>query len=217
MNPSLPVAVAMFAFALCAVQPFGAEADDIALPNHPPLLSPDEDQVFVGGLPPGESRVWKERVFLHGESITTALCAEGLLLQRIFPAAGPARGEGVLCLGDIEEVVEPHEYRVTTFIAGGLSGATRSFLEVPNCHLVAVDQSRSVTGDDSEPRTHIVTCQAEDGTVALLGQFLTSVFDEGGVLAAVAIPNFIEYKHKPVACETCDPVDCDPCCATCPD
>jgi hypothetical protein len=217
MNRSISAAIAMLGLVLCAVQPFVAEADDIALPNHPPLLSPDEDQVFVGGLPPGESRVWKKRVFLHGGSITTALCAEGLILQRIFPAAGPARGEGVLCLGDIEEVVEPYEYRVTTFIAGGLSGATRSFIEVPNCRLVAVDQCLSVTGDDNEPRTHIVTCQAEDGTVALLGQFLTSVFDEGGVLAAVAIPNFIEYKDKSVGCDTCDPVDCDLCCATCPD
>ena len=56
---------------------------NISLPNHPPLLSPDKDRLIVSGLPPGESRVWKERVFSDGDGATTALCAEDLTLQPI--------------------------------------------------------------------------------------------------------------------------------------
>jgi hypothetical protein len=221
MNPSLSVAVAMLGLVLCVVPPPGAEADDMALPTHPPLLSPDKDRVIVGGLPPGESRVWKERVFSDGYgTTTTALCAEDLTLQPIFPAAAPARGEGVLCLGDIE-VVSPQERTATVYLSGRLLGSSRQLVAHPDCRIFVEDGSVPVPGmanDDGPLYRHVLACGSHGTARAAFGQIFTADLAEGDAFfVADSFAFGVEREMGDGGQCGCDPVECDPCCATCPD
>lgn len=223
MNHSISAVIAMFGLVLCAVPPSGAEADGMALPNHPSLLSPDEDRVIVGGLPDGESRVWKERVFSDGDGATTALCVENLILQPIFPAAAPARGEGVLCLANVT-VVGLQERTATVYLSGWLAESSRGLVVQPDCHIFVGDGSvpASVIDSDNDPsREHVFTCDSGDQVPAVSGRFLTPRLEEGtsvefsepGVYLMLA-----PLPGGPGPCSGgCDPVECDPCCASCPD
>jgi len=220
MIHSISVVIAMLGLALCALQPSSAEADDVALPNHPPLLSPDEDRVIVGGLPPGESRVWKERVFSVGERITTAICVEGVTLQPIYPAGAPARGDGVLCLADITEV-GPQERTATVYLSGRLAESSRRLVVQPDCHIFVGDGDMSVAEidhEDESPHEHVLTCASGDTLPAVLGRFLSPGLGEGTPVEFTEPGVYLMLRPlTPGGGCGCDPVECDPCCATCPD
>jgi len=223
MNHSISAVIAMLGLVLCAVHPSGAEADDAALPNHPPLLSPAKVRVIVGGLPPGESRVWKERVFSDGDGTTKALCAEDLTLQPIFPAAAPARGEGVLCLADVT-VVGPQERTATAYLSGRLRGISRQVVARPDCRIFVEEGSTPLpaVNDDGDPLyLHVYTCRSDGMRGTLFGRFLTTGLEEGGIYASFDGDGIDDVglfvPDDTGVCDECDPVECDPCCASCPD
>jgi len=186
------------------------------LPNHPPLLSPDEDRVFVGGLPPGERRVLKERIFSDGEVITSALCAEDLTLQPIFPAGAPARGQGVMCLADLT-VRGPQEFSATVYLSGQLIGGSRQLAVYPDCRMFVEDGSILVPGMDDDRETlrrHVLSCRSDGMARAAFGHFLSADLAPGGAIGTMLV---MERSFGDGDACGCNPVECDPCCATCPD
>jgi len=210
MNHSIPAAIAMLGLVLCAVQPSGAQAGDMALPNHPPLLSPDEDRGIVAGLPPGESRVWEKRVFSDGA--TTALCAEDLTLQPIYPSLAPARREGVLCLADIM-VLGPQERTATVYLSGRLTGGSRALVVQPDCHIFVGDgymPGPEIDHENDPPYEHVLTCASGDTLPAVLGRFLTPRLEEGTSVELSDPGIYLMLRPLPAgggACSGgCDPV-----------
>lgn len=208
-----------------AVGPVAAQDQD--LPNHPMLVNPNEHSVFYTGLPPGQSRVWKERVFPNGMGNTTALCLENLPIQQIFPAAGPAVGGGVFCFGDLT-IVGAHEFAAMGFYSGQLRGQARQLLEFPTCRILVAGASTPIPGVatltsslTSTPRQHVFTCSDESGT-SIKGDFLAPGIEEG----ADAVEDLLWDIGSGqiygggggvgLSCN-CDPVVCTPCCATCPE
>jgi len=220
MKNEIAVRVAVLCLCLCAAHPTGARGDDAALPNHPPLLSADEDRVFVGGLPPGESRVWQERVFSHGAGITTALCAEDLTLQSIFPAAAPARGAGVLCLADLT-VLGPQELTATVYLSGRLIGSSRQLVVQPDCRIFVEEGSTPVPGTENDGGPlyrHVLACGSNGMARAAFGQFFTADLAAGeAFFVADSFAFGVEREMGGGGGCGCDPVECDPCCASCPD
>ena len=221
MNPSISAVIATLNIVLCAVQPSPAQADSMALPNRPPLLSPDEDRVFVGGLPPGERRVLKERIFSDGEVITSALCAENLMLQPIFPAGAPARGQGVWCLADLT-VRGPQELTATVYLSGQLIGRSRQLVVHPDCRIFVEDGSMSVPGMDFNEygetlQWHVLSCRSDRMARAAFGHFLSANLAPGDAYVAGSFAFGVEREFRDGGACGCDPVECDPCCATCPD
>jgi hypothetical protein len=223
MNLSISVVIAMLGVVLCAVPPSGADADDVAL-RSTPLLSPDKDHVIVGGLPAGENRVWKERVFSDGDGTTTALCVEDLILQPIFPAAAPAHGEGVLCLADVT-VVGSQERTATIYLSGRLGGRSRQVVVRPDCRILVEEERKpvpEVDDDGDQLYLHVFTCRSDGMRATLIGQFLTTGLEEGGLYTSFDSDGmddmglWVPQEHGG-GCDHCDPVVCDPCCATCPD
>jgi hypothetical protein len=184
------------------------------------LLSADEDRVILGGLPPGESRVWKERVFSHGDGVTTALCAEDLTLQPIFPAAAPARGAGVLCLADLT-VLGPQELTATVYLSGRLIGSSRQVVVQPDCRIFVEEESTPVPGTEGDGGPlyrHVLACGTKGVARGALGQFFTA--DVAADEAFFVVDRFafgLERGFGQGGGCGCDPVECDPCCATCPD
>jgi hypothetical protein len=220
---SISAIITMLGLVLCVLHPSSAEADDLALPNHPPLLRPDKDCVIVGGLPPGESRVWKERVFSDGDGLTTALCAEDLTLQPIFPAAAPARGAGVLCLADLP-LPGSKELTATVYLSGRLIGSSRQVVVQPDCRIFVAEGSAAVqaVNDDGAPLyLHVFTCRSDGMRGTLIGRFLTTGLEEGGLYASFDDDGIDDVglfvPDDTGVCDECDPVECDPCCASCPD
>lgn len=211
-----------------AVGPAAANGQDP--PNHPKLVDPNEHSVFYTGLPPGQSRVWKERVFPNGMGNTTALCLENLPIQPIFPAAGPTRGGGVFCFGDLT-IVGAHELTAKGFYSGQLRGQARQLLEFPNCRILVAGASTPIPGVatltsslTSTLRQHVFTCSDENGT-SLKGDFLAPGIEEGAdsvecLLWDIASGQIYENSGSTggvgLSCN-CDPVVCTPCCATCPE
>jgi hypothetical protein len=221
MKNEIAVPVAVLCLCLCAAHPTGARADDAALPNHPPLLSADEDGVFVGGLPPGESRVWQERVFSDGAAgITTALCAEDLSLQPIFPAVAPARGAGVLCLADLT-VLGPQELTATVYLSGRLTGSSRQLVVQPDCRIFVEEGSTPVPGTESDGGPlyrHVLACGSNGMARAAFGQFFTTDLVAGEAsFVSGSFAFALEREFGQGGGCGCNPVECDPCCATCPD
>jgi hypothetical protein len=198
------------------------EAEGEGPPNHPKLVNPNEHSVFYTGLPPGQPRVWKERVFPNETGNTTALCLEGLPLQQIFPAAGPSVAVGVFCFGDLT-IVGSHEFTAKGFFSGPLQGQGRQLLEFPQCRILVAGQSTPIPGVATLASTlqqHVFTCLNDMGT-SLKGDFLALSIEEGAsavecLLWDIAAGQGGEGGAPLPPCD-CDPVVCTPCCATCPD
>jgi hypothetical protein len=107
----------MFCIGTLILQPLYVMGGDTSLPNHPPLLKAQEERIAFVGIPPGEDpiRVWKKRTFFNDQQVlTSAFCLENLTVQRVFPAGGPAFGEGVLCIEE-PKMVGANEYTTTSF------------------------------------------------------------------------------------------------------
>lgn len=180
-------------------------------PNHPKLLDPNKDRVIFTGLPPEQTRTWTERVFPNGQGTHTALCIENLTLQRIFPGAAPAVGEGVFCLADITPAGQ-NEFHAIGFLSGCLRGGkARQLLEFPHCQVLVENGS---TTTHAIPRHHAVTCSSAE---EIPGQFDAKLET---ISLTVDNPTTAsgQWRGAPLGITCNCPVDhCDPCCATCLD
>jgi hypothetical protein len=190
-------------------------------PNQPKLLSPNEDNLVVMALPTGQTGMWSERVFPNDAGNHTALCLEHLTLQRVFPEAAPAVGEGVFCLWDIT-MIGVNEWLVPTVsLSGCLGGGNeRQLLEFQNCHILAEGESTYTGGttQNGTLRHHVFSCPGTNQALTPLGEILTSGFspDQPVVGGSALYPVDAIFNDSGGGC-ACDPVVCDPCCASCPD
>ncbi len=189
-------------------------------PNQPKLLSPNEDNLVVVALPTEQTGMWTERVFPNNAGNHTALCLEGLTLQRVFPEAAPAVGEGVFCLWDLT-MIGVNEWLVPTVSLSGClqGGKERQLVEYQNCHILAGGES-TATGTsplNGALRRHVFSCPGTNQALPALGEMLTSGFSPGEPSSGtIGYWRNNSLDSPPLPC-LCDPVACDPCCASCPD
>lgn len=223
----IPVLLIMLSLTFLAVEAISAKGKGRQV--YPPLFKPNQSHLAVWGLAPKDTRVWKERVFPNGQGNVTALCIENLVTQRIFPAAGPARGDGVFCLGDLQQV-GVNEYKATAYRSGCLGrGSSRKLFETPNCRIL-VSEGIQEPGTSSllTSRRHVITCPSVNGGLTPFGTLLTSTLAEGEMVGSTSGADG-EYWFDELTpgdygggaggtppCG-CRPDICDPCCATCPD
>ena len=201
MRAFLAALLVMFGLVSFSAAPLSANGEN--LPNDPKLFDPNEDRILAAGLLPGQTREWKERVFLNDDGNTTALCVEDLTLQQIFPEAGPAVGGGAFCFGEIM-IVGANEYAATVFHSEYFpvsDGAIKiPAKKIVNCTLLVKEGTLipGVATLTEPPRLHVVTCPSDDGTSPLIGSFFTTIISPGTPtsLAAIKIPAKKVFKFR---------------------
>ncbi len=168
-------------FAHFTLSPSPPPAVPVAPPNHPKFLNPDVDRVLVMGLPADHTRVWEERTFPNDDGNQLALCVDHLTSQRIFPAAGPAVGDGMFCLADLT-ITGVHQFSAKVILASRLVDSTSERSVVfPNCSVLVEreNDSSGVTTLNRLSRQHVVTCSSDNGGRSrLIGSFTT---DSNGI------------------------------------
>ena len=172
--------IVMFCVVTFTVGPVAAT--EPGLPNQPKLFNPATDRIVAMGLPQGETRVWMDVMIPNDNGGIMALCLKYLTTQRIFPAAGPARGGGMFCLADLM-VAGPFQWSadVHTFIrtAGGDQEIHVSF---EDCKILVED----VTITTTLPTLHTITCPPNDEAATLDASLITQTIVDGAEVDATA-------------------------------
>jgi hypothetical protein len=143
-----------------------------------------------------DARVWKER--RPGE-----FCVEGITVSR-FRQPEERRAtiavhsqDGTLCIGDIADAGDGVCAAATATVSLSYGRPwSRRIIELPECEILPTNEATRPS--DRQFRDALLSCTSSDRPALVgFGTFST--------------------RTGPRACDGCDPVECDPCCATCPD
>lgn len=171
--------IAVFLF-LLTVEPFAG--DRLSPSTSPKLFNPKEDRVMVWGFPPGQARMWVERVFPNEEVNSPVLCIDDLIIQGIFPFPSPRTRKGVFCLRNIS-MVGAHEFAATVFLSGPWTEEkSEGPTAIASCTILVEGGQLPMPGLTSltqPPDLHVVTCLSDETGMSLLGQFLTTDLSPG--------------------------------------
>ena len=152
-------------------------ATDVAPPNHPKLFDPNKVRFLAMGLPQGETRKWMDEIIPNDNGDIMALCLKYLTTQQLFPAAGPAFGNGMFCLANPVTVVTPFQFLATGIVSHGRNPQTGAAIKIPakkilNCTILV--ENVTMTSSTSNSLLHTVTCTNEMQPPSFIGTYYDS-------------------------------------------
>jgi len=152
-------------------------ATDVAPPNHPKLFDPNKVRFLAMGLPQGETRKWMDEIIPNDNGGIMALCLKYLTTQKLFPAAGPAFGNGMFCLAN-PVTVTPFQFLATGIVSHGRNPQTGEAIKIPakkvlNCTILV--ENVTMTSSTSNPLLlHTVACTNEMQPPSFIGTYYDS-------------------------------------------
>lgn len=193
MKSLLAVFIAIFGLVSFTVGSVAAKNGAAA--NHTKLFNPNTNRLIAIGLPPGETRTWVDEIIFDDDGDIRGLCLKNLTGQRIFPAAGPAVGGGMVCLADLVPV-GPFQFSATVVIPTDQKAPTDSEIKkfsakllkkgskgdsiILKCSIFIENETLISGGTTSEEsrRQHVVTCPSVNGQPSLMAEFSTKNITE---------------------------------------